>query len=114
MSENIRIRIRIRKVTVELLRSGASHNQLLSPLTLYLGICDEAEAGIVTLPFEHHTFLRRMSAMRYDDNASSRAPPNLARPTTPAARRSWCPASMTTVSAGTKAPVWRCVRAQAA
>ena len=67
MSENIRIR----KVTVELLRSGPSHNQLLSPLTLYLGICDEAEAGIVTLPFEHHTFLRRMSAMRYDDDAKA-------------------------------------------
>ncbi len=58
--------IRIRDVTVELLRSGPSHNQLLSPLTLYLGICDEAEAGLVSLPFEHHRFLRRMAVLRYD------------------------------------------------
>ena len=58
--------IQIRTVTVELLRSGPAHNQLLSPLTLYLGVCDDAEAGIVTLPYEQHTFMRRMRAMRYD------------------------------------------------
>ncbi|EHR72283.1 hypothetical protein BurJ1DRAFT_3475 [Burkholderiales bacterium JOSHI_001] len=58
--------IHIRTVTVELLRAGPSHNQLLSPLTQYLGICDDAEAGIVMLPYEQHTFERRMRAMRYD------------------------------------------------
>ncbi len=60
--------LNIRNVTVELLRSGPSHNQLLSPLTLYLGICDEAEAGIVTLPFEHAAFLRRIGVMRYEEH----------------------------------------------
>ena len=58
--------IQIRAVTVEMLRPGPAHNQLLSPLTQYLGICDDAEAGIVTQPYEHAAFLRRMASMRYD------------------------------------------------
>ena len=70
-------RIRIREVTVELLRSGPSHGQLLSPLTLYLGICDEAEAGLVTLPFEHHRFLRRVGVLRYDDSKAADKVPEL-------------------------------------
>ncbi len=69
--------INIRNVTVELLRSGPSHNQLLSPLTLYLGICDEAEAGIVTLPFEHATFLRRIGVMRYEEGKATDKLPEL-------------------------------------
>lgn len=69
--------INIRNVTVELLRSGPSHNQLLSPLTLYLGICDEAEAGIVTLPFEHATFLRRIGVMRYEAHRTADKMPEL-------------------------------------
>ena len=69
--------IRIRDVTVELLRSGPSHGQLLSPLTLYLGICDEAEAGLVTLPFEHHRFLRRVGVLRYDDSKAADKLPEL-------------------------------------
>ena len=61
--------IQIRTVTVELLRSGPPHNQLLSPLTPYLGICGSNGAGVVNLPYEHATFMRRMTAMRYDDGA---------------------------------------------
>ena len=53
---------------MELLRAGTAHNQLLSPLTQYLGVCDDAEAGIVTLPFEHAAFLRRMKSLRYVTN----------------------------------------------
>jgi len=60
--------IQIRSVTVEMLRPGPAHNQLLSPLTQYLAICDDAEAGVVTQPYEHATFLERMKAMRYDDD----------------------------------------------
>ncbi len=69
--------LNIRNVTVELLRSGPSHNQLLSPLTLYLGICDEAEAGIVTLPFEHAAFLRRIGVMRYEESPAAHKLPEL-------------------------------------
>ena len=63
--------IHIRTVAVELLRAGPAHNQLLSPLTQYLGVCDDAEAGLVMLPYEQHTFMRRMRAMRHDDKAVS-------------------------------------------
>lgn len=53
MSDEIQVRV----VNVELLRAGPAHNQLLSPLTQYLGICDDAEAGVVTQPYEHMVFL---------------------------------------------------------
>lgn len=56
--------LQIRTVTVELLRTGPAHNQLLSPLTPYLGICDGAEAGVVQVPFEHEGFLRKLEALR--------------------------------------------------
>jgi beta-lactamase superfamily II metal-dependent hydrolase len=58
--------IQIRTVTVELLRAGPAHNQLLSPLTQYLGICGDSGAGVVSQPYEHATFLRRIRAMRYE------------------------------------------------
>jgi hypothetical protein len=58
--------IQIRTVTVELLRAGPAHNQLLSPLTQYLGICGDSGAGVVSPPYEHATFLRRIRAMRYE------------------------------------------------
>ncbi len=58
--------IQIRTVTVELLRAGPAHNQLLSPLTQYLGICGDNGAGVVNQPYEHATFLRRIKAMHYE------------------------------------------------
>lgn len=57
-------RLHTRSVKVELLRAGPAHNQLLSPLTPYLGICEGGEAGVITVPFEHMAFLRRVKAMR--------------------------------------------------
>jgi hypothetical protein len=66
--------IQIRTVKVELLRTGPSHNQLLSPLTSYLGICDGAEAGVVNVPFEHEAFLRRLRAMGVEEDAKDRGP----------------------------------------
>ncbi len=53
----MRSQIQIRTVKIELLRTGPSHNQLLAPLTTWLGICDGAEVGVVDLPFEHQAFL---------------------------------------------------------
>lgn len=58
--------IQIRTVRVELLRAGPAHNQLLSPLTPYLGVCDDSDAGLVHVPFEQHVFDRRMRAMRHE------------------------------------------------
>ena len=56
---------------MELLRAGPPHNQLLSPLTQYLGICGASGAGIVTLRYEHGPFLRRLKLMRYDGGETS-------------------------------------------
>ena len=55
----------IRTVTVELLRAGPRHNQLISPLTQYLGICGNAPAGRVTLPYEHGDMEQRLQELRY-------------------------------------------------
>ena len=40
--------ITIRRVSVEFLRPGPSHNQLLSPYTHYLAVCNDAGAAVVT------------------------------------------------------------------
>jgi hypothetical protein len=56
-----------RTVTLELLRHGPSHNQLLSPLTPYLALCGNYEAETVHVGFEHVQFMRRMRGLRYAD-----------------------------------------------
>jgi len=58
--------MKIRTVQVELLRAGPPHNQLLSPLTQYLGVCGESGAGVVTLPYEQYQFDRRLRQLRYE------------------------------------------------
>lgn len=63
--------MKTRTVTVELLRAGPPHNQLLSPLTPYLGICGESGAGVVHLPYEQYKFDRRLRELRYDDESGT-------------------------------------------
>ena len=58
--------IQVRLVNVEFLRPGPPQNQLLSPLTQYLAICGDAGAGVVTLPYEHATFERKLKELRYE------------------------------------------------
>jgi hypothetical protein len=59
---------RVKKtVTVELLRHGTAHNQLLSPLTQYLGLCGNFGAATVCVPYEHRQFLSRLKVLRYAD-----------------------------------------------
>lgn len=65
--------IQVRTVTAELLRAGPAHNQLLSPLTQYLGICDDGEAAIVTQPYEQAVFMERIKAMQYGDGSEEGA-----------------------------------------
>jgi beta-lactamase superfamily II metal-dependent hydrolase len=55
----------IRIVTVELLRAGPRHNQLVSPLTQYLGVCGNAAASRVSLPYEHGDLELRLQELRY-------------------------------------------------
>ena len=63
---------RIRTVNLELLRHGPSHNQLLSPLTRYIGLCGNHSAATVTVPFEHEHFLGRLNSLRYQDSGMTR------------------------------------------
>ena len=62
MAESIEVRL----VNVEFLRPGPPQNQLLSPLTQYLAICGDSGAGVVTVPYEHATFERKLKELRYE------------------------------------------------
>ncbi|GAA4420184.1 hypothetical protein GCM10023187_55240 [Nibrella viscosa] len=61
----------MRTITLELLRHGPPNNQLLSPLTPYLALCENHAAVTIYVPFEHNQFLHRLSGLRYEagDNA---------------------------------------------
>ncbi len=52
-------------VKLELLRHGHPHNQLLSPLTRYIGLSGRHEPVTITLPFEHYAFSSRLRALQY-------------------------------------------------
>ncbi|WP_395740586.1 CHAT domain-containing protein [Prosthecobacter sp.] len=56
----------MRSITLEILRHGPPHNQLLSPLTPYLALCESHAATTVTVPFEHAQFLQRLRALSYE------------------------------------------------
>src|SRR5215208_1217024 len=55
----------MRTITLELLRHGPAHNQLLSPLTPYLALCENHGAVTLNVPFEHNQFLHRLDALGY-------------------------------------------------
>jgi hypothetical protein len=58
----------VRTVALELLRKGPPHNQLLSPLTDYLGLCGNNGATTVHVPYEHEDFLPILQCLRYQDD----------------------------------------------
>lgn len=66
---------RIHDVTLELVRAGPAHNQLLSPLTPYIALCGGDSPVSVHLPFEHHQLLLRLQRLRYEaqENTPSEA-----------------------------------------
>lgn len=53
-------------IRLELLRSGPSHNQLLSPLTPYVAVCGNRPAETVHLASEHLDTLERLDRLRYE------------------------------------------------
>jgi hypothetical protein len=55
----------MRTITLELVRHGPAHNQLLSPLTQYLALCENQPAVTLQLPVEHNQMLYRLSALAY-------------------------------------------------
>ncbi len=63
----------MRTITLELLRHGPAHNQLLSPLTPYLALCENHAAVTLHMPFEHGQLLHRLSALDYQHGADARA-----------------------------------------
>jgi hypothetical protein len=62
----------MRTITLELLRHGPAHNQLLSPLTPYLALCENHAAVTLHVPFEHNQFLYRLNALGYNLSPESR------------------------------------------
>lgn len=61
---------RINKVTLEILRHGRPHNQLLSPETQYLALCGKHGSVTVQVPYEHSHFLARHRPLVYGENGS--------------------------------------------
>lgn len=55
----------MRTITLELVRHGPAHNQLLSPLTQYLALCENHPAVTLQLPLEHGQMLYRLRALAY-------------------------------------------------
>jgi hypothetical protein len=62
----------MRTITLELLRHGPAHNQLLSPLTPYLALCENHGAETIHVPFEHNQLLHRLEALGYELGEESR------------------------------------------
>ena len=62
----------MRTLTLELLRHGPAHNQLLSPLTPYLALCENHPAVTLQLPLEHNQLLHRLGALSYRLGEASR------------------------------------------
>ncbi len=52
-------------ITLELLRGGPPHNQLVSPITEYLALCGDAAPHTMRLPFEHGELTSRLQFLRY-------------------------------------------------
>jgi hypothetical protein len=63
----------MRTITLELLRHGTAHNQLLSPLTPYLALCENHAAVTLHVPFEHNQFLYRLRSLTYKLKEDSRS-----------------------------------------
>lgn len=55
----------VRSIKLELLRPGPAHNQLLSPLTPYIALCNGDGPTTLYMPFEHHQLLNRLERLRY-------------------------------------------------
>ena len=61
----------VKRVTLELLRGGRRHNQLISSLTPYLAVCGDHEPQTMYLPFDHHEYLLEHEALRRGGEGAS-------------------------------------------
>lgn len=62
----------MRAIKLELVRHGPPHNQLLSPLTPYLALCENHPPVTIHIPFEHNQFLYRLRDLYYKRDESAR------------------------------------------
>ena len=58
----------VRNIKLEFLRPGPAHNQLLSPLTPYIALCNGEGPTTLYMPFEHQQLLTRLERLRYVTN----------------------------------------------
>jgi hypothetical protein len=74
----------MRTIRLELLRHGPPHNQLLSPLTDYLALCENHPAASLQVPFEHAEFMLRLRGLQYKHGSmeTGMALEDMARPMT--------------------------------
>ncbi len=71
-----------KNVTLELVRPGPPHNQLLSPLTPYMALCGEGSPVTFHINLEHRKLLNRLRRLRYvtkDGSTSGVAVPDSIR-----------------------------------
>jgi hypothetical protein len=54
-----------RTVRLELVRVGPTHNQLISPLTTYIALCNSLPPQAISLPLEHRALEHHLSRIRY-------------------------------------------------
>ncbi len=62
----------VHTITLEFLRHGPAHNQLLSPLTRYLALCENHSAQTAIIPFEHNHLLTRLQSLNDRSSEKSR------------------------------------------
>lgn len=62
----------MRTITLEFLRHGPPHNQLLSPLTQYLALCENHPAVTISVPFEHNQLRHRLDNLCYRHGSAAR------------------------------------------
>lgn len=62
----------MRTIKLELVRHGPAYNQLLSPLTPYLALCENHPPVTIHVPFEHNQFLYRLKDLYYQRDKSMR------------------------------------------
>jgi hypothetical protein len=62
----------MRTITLEFVRPGPAHNQLLSPLTHYVALCGSLPAETIQFPFEHQQIVIRLRALQYRESRETR------------------------------------------
>ena len=55
----------MKEIKLEIMRHGSSHNQLLSPLTAYLAVCENEPVSSLQIPLTHADVVRSSRALSY-------------------------------------------------